>query len=109
LNFPYLLCRHWAAVDCAHTLAVGPILTDGATTMPDRFESDVFDPVTTALMKAALEVALLKRKPSRTEEAETKKLLASAIIDQVNTGERNRQKIVDVALATLAVAENLSP
>jgi hypothetical protein len=76
--------------------------------MPERFESNVFDPVTTAKMKAALELALLKRKPSRADEAETRKLLASAIIDEVNAGERNRDKIVDKALATLAVAQNIS-
>jgi hypothetical protein len=76
--------------------------------MPDRFESNVFDPATTALMKAALEIALLKRKPSRADEAKTRTLLASAIIDQVNAGERNRETIVDKAIATLAVARNIS-
>jgi hypothetical protein len=52
--------------------------------MPDRFESNVFDPATTALNKAALEIALLKSSPSRTDEAMTRTLLASAIIDQIN-------------------------
>jgi len=75
--------------------------------MPERFESNVFDPATTALMKAALEIALLKNNPSRTDEARTRTLLASAIFDQVNAGERVRQRIVDKALATLAVARNI--
>jgi hypothetical protein len=76
--------------------------------MPQRFESNVFDPATTSMMRAALELALLKSKPSRADEAKTRTLLASAIIDQVNAGERVRQKIVDQALATLAVAQNIS-
>ena len=58
--------------------------------------------------KAALEIALLRRKPSRADEAKTRTLLASAIIDEVNAGERYRDKIVDKALATLAVAQNIS-
>jgi hypothetical protein len=73
--------------------------------MPDRFESNVFDPVTTSLMNAALEAAMLKIKPSRVDQVKTRTLLASAIIDQVNGGERNREKIV---AAALAVARNIS-
>jgi hypothetical protein len=76
--------------------------------MPERFESNVFDPTTAAMMKAAFELALLKSKPSRADDAKTRTLLASAIIDQINAGERNRGKIVDNALATLAVARNIS-
>jgi hypothetical protein len=76
--------------------------------MPNRFESNVFDPATAALMRAALELALRKRKPSRADEAMTRTLLASAIIDQANAGERVRQKIVEQALATLAMAQNIS-
>jgi hypothetical protein len=50
---------------------------------------------------------LLKLKPSRADEAMMRTLLASSIIDQVNAGERNRGRIVDNALATLAVARNI--
>lgn len=60
--------------------------------MPERFESNVFDPATTALMKSALEAAMLKRKTSRADEQETRTLLASAIIDQVNAGETRSPK-----------------
>jgi hypothetical protein len=74
--------------------------------MPERFESNVFDPATTALMKAALEIAVIKTKPSRADEAKTRSLLASAIINQVNAGEWKRDKIIANALATLAVAQN---
>jgi hypothetical protein len=51
---------------------------------------------------------MLKQKPSRADEVHIRKLLESAIIDQVSAGERNRQRIVDMALATLAVAQNIS-
>jgi hypothetical protein len=74
--------------------------------MPERFESNVFDPATTALMTAALEIAVIKTKPSRADEAKTRSLLASAIIDQVNAGEWKRDKIIANAIATLAVAQN---
>jgi hypothetical protein len=73
-----------------------------------RFDSDQFDPLTIATMNAALELAMLKLKPSRADEAKIRKLLESAIIDQVHSGERNRQRILDMALATLAVAQNIS-
>jgi hypothetical protein len=76
--------------------------------MPERFESNVFDPAATALMKSALEAALLKCKPSRADENQMRTLLDSAIIDQVNAGEWNLQRIVDKAVATLAVAQNVS-
>jgi hypothetical protein len=55
--------------------------------MPERFEPNVFDPATTWLTKSALEAALLKCKPSRADENQTRTLLASAIIDLVNAGE----------------------
>jgi hypothetical protein len=74
--------------------------------MPERFESNVFDPVTTSLMKSALEAALLKCKSSRADGKQMRTLLASAIIDQVNAGEWNLQRLVDKAVATLVVAQN---
>jgi hypothetical protein len=79
-----------------------------AKVVSKSFDPNEFDPLTIALMEAALEIALLKLKPSRADEAKIRKLLAAAIIDQVQAGERNRQRIVDMALATLAVAQNVS-
>jgi hypothetical protein len=76
--------------------------------MPERFESNVFDPATTALMKSALEAAVLKCKPSRADENHTRTLLASAIIDLVNAGEWRLDRIVDKAIAAYAVAQNIS-
>jgi hypothetical protein len=86
----------------------GPALIQRNKPMPERFEANVFDPVTIALMKSALEAAILKCKPSRVDEKETRTLLASAIIDQVNAGEWNRERVIDKALATLLVAQNIS-
>jgi hypothetical protein len=80
----------------------------GENPMPERFESNVFDPATTALMKSALEAALLKCKPSRADEDQTRTLLASAIIDLVNDGEWRLDRIVEKALAAYAVAQNIS-
>jgi hypothetical protein len=76
--------------------------------MPERFESNVFDPATASLMKSALDAAVLKCKPSWVDEKETRTLLASAIIDLVNAGEWRLASIVDEALAVLAVAQNIS-
>jgi hypothetical protein len=80
----------------------------GENPMPERFESNVFDPATTALMKSALEAALLKCKPSRADEDQTRTLLASAIIDLVNDGEWRLDRIVEKTLAAYAVAQNIS-
>jgi hypothetical protein len=74
--------------------------------MPERFNSNVYNPLTAALMKNAFEIAWLKCRPSRVDEAMTRTLLASAIIDQVDAGEITRDRIVAGALATLAVARN---
>ena len=76
--------------------------------MPERFESNVFAPATTALMKTALEAAFLKCKPSRGDEKQVRTLLASAIIDLVNSGEWRLDIIVDNAVAEYAVAQNIS-
>jgi hypothetical protein len=73
-----------------------------------RFDPNEFDPLTLAMMSAALELAMLRQRPSRADEEKIRKLLESAIIDQVKAGERNRQRLVDMALATLAVAQNIS-
>jgi len=73
-----------------------------------RYDPNEFDPLTLAMMGAALELAMLRQKPSRADEDKIRKLLESAIIDQVKAGERNRQRLVDMAIATLAVAQNIS-
>jgi hypothetical protein len=75
--------------------------------MPELFESNVFDPATTAVMRSALETAMIKCKPSRADYEQAQHLIASAIIDIVNDGEWRRDKIIDQALALYAVALNI--
>jgi hypothetical protein len=75
--------------------------------MPERFE--VYSHETTKLMKAAFEEAWEKLKAREDDPELSRKLLASAIIDQVNAGIQDRETIVAAAIATLAVARNVSP
>ncbi|WP_158817599.1 hypothetical protein [Methylocapsa sp. S129] len=76
--------------------------------MPKRFESQAYSPEATRLMKDAFEEAWLKVKIVEQDADLTRQLLASAIIDQVNAGVQDRDKIVAAAVATLAVARNVS-
>jgi hypothetical protein len=75
--------------------------------MPERFESEVYEPETTKLMRDAFAEARLRVKAVENDSALTYKLLASAIVDQVNAGVRDRDTIVARAVATLTVARNL--
>lgn len=75
--------------------------------MPGRFESQAYRPETTKLMKEAFEEAWSKIKRDDEDEALARKLVASAILDQVNAGVQDRDRIVAGAVATLAVARNM--
>jgi hypothetical protein len=82
-------------------------LPDRDIAMPHRFESHVFSPRANKLMREAFEAAwpkaaLLER------DRETRQLLASAIIDRVIAGVEDPDQIAAAALATLAVAKNIS-
>jgi hypothetical protein len=76
--------------------------------MPERFESQAYAPETTKLMKEAFDEAWRKVGRGEKNIEVTRKLLASAILDQVNAGAGDREKIAAAAIATLAVARNLS-
>jgi hypothetical protein len=76
--------------------------------MPERFESQAYTPETVKLMKAAFDEAWLKVRLSENDADLARKLLASAILDQVNAGALDHDKIVAAAVATLAVARNVS-
>jgi hypothetical protein len=75
--------------------------------MPERFESQAYRPETTRLMKAAFEDAWSKINRDEGDAELNRKLVASAILDEVNAGVEDRERIVAAALATLAVARNL--
>jgi hypothetical protein len=76
--------------------------------MPERFESQAYAPETTKLMKDAFDEAWRKVGHEEKDIELTRKLLASAILDQVNAGAGDREKIAAAAIATLAVARNVS-
>jgi predicted NACHT family NTPase len=76
--------------------------------MPQRFESNIFSPEANKLMRETLEAAWLKASPVEEDRELTRHLLASAIIDQVVAGAQDRDQIAAAALATLAVAKNIS-
>ncbi len=82
----------------------------GKAAMPERFESQAYAPETTKLMKRKPSTRRGWRKVGRGEKniEVTRKLLASAILDQVNAGAGDREKIAAAAIATLAVARNVS-
>ena len=75
--------------------------------MPERFESQAYRPEVTKLMKEAFEEAWSKIKRDEKDVELTRKLVASAILDQVNAGVQDRDRIVARTVATLAVARNL--
>jgi hypothetical protein len=75
--------------------------------MPERFDSQAYRPEITKLMKEAFEEACSKIKQDEKDAELTRKLVASAILDQVNAGVHERDRIVAGAVATLAVARNL--
>jgi hypothetical protein len=81
---------------------------EGELPMPELFESKVFDSATTAIMRSALEVAILKCKPSRADEEQVRIALARVIKDQVNAGEWKFANIVDKTLAAYASTQNIS-
>jgi hypothetical protein len=69
--------------------------------MPERFESQAYAPETTKLMKEAFDEAWRKVGRGEKNIEVTRKLLASAILG-------DREKIAAAAIATLAVARNVS-
>jgi predicted NACHT family NTPase len=76
--------------------------------MPERFESHVFSPRANQLMREAFEAAWPKTTLIERNRNLTRQLLASAIIDQVIAGADDPDQIAAAALATLAVARNIS-
>jgi hypothetical protein len=67
--------------------------------MPERFESQAYAPETTKLMKEAFDEAWRKVGRGEKNIEVTRKLLASAILDQVNAGAGDREKIAAAAIA----------
>ena len=76
--------------------------------MPQRFESYVFSPRANKLMREAFKAAWPKTALLERDRELTRQMLASAIIDQVIAGAEDPGRIAAAALATLAVAKNIS-
>jgi hypothetical protein len=76
--------------------------------MPQRFESNIFSPEANKLMRDAFDHAWRNASLVQGDRELTRQLLASAIIDQVVAGARDRDQIAVAALAMLAVAKNVS-
>jgi hypothetical protein len=83
-------------------------LPDRDIAMPQRFESYVFSPRANKLMREAFEAAWPKAALLERDRELTRRMLASAIIDQVIGGAEDPGGIAAAALATLAVAKNIS-
>jgi hypothetical protein len=76
--------------------------------MQERFESPVYKPEITKLMKDAFDEVWPKIKIIENDRELTRGLLASAILDQVHAGADDLETIAARAVATLAVARNVS-
>jgi hypothetical protein len=66
-----------------------------------RFEASAFIPARVKLMEESLELAWIKCRASRADETSFRSILSKAIMEQVNAGKWNRDRIVANALAAL--------
>jgi hypothetical protein len=100
---------HFSVLDGLAWLAVLDCgAANGGVGMPERFESRAYSPEMTMLMKEAFSEARHKIGIIENDAELTQKLLASAILDQINAGVLDREKIVAAVVATLAVAKNVA-
>jgi hypothetical protein len=76
--------------------------------MTELSEVGAYDPQLIRLMKAAFLVAWGKLPEQQRDPELARLLLAASIIDQVDDGERDWERLADGALAALAGARKLS-
>jgi hypothetical protein len=69
--------------------------------MPDRFESNVFSAELTALMTGAFNQAWSQAELVDRDEGLTCRMLATAIIDEVKAGIRDREEIVAAVVSVV--------
>jgi hypothetical protein len=72
--------------------------------MPDRFESNVFSAELTALMTDAFNQAWSQAELIDRDEGLMRRMLATAIIDEVKAGIRDRDEIVAAVVSVVAAA-----
>jgi hypothetical protein len=76
--------------------------------MPELFESGAYDPELIRLMKAAFVLAWGKLEDRQRDPELTRLLIASSIIDQVDEGVRDYERLATGALAALFAAQKIS-
>jgi hypothetical protein len=76
--------------------------------MPERFDSGIYVPQTSALMKGALDSAWTQVQPDSRDEELVRLLLASAIIDLVDVGVIDQGTLVEGALKALRAANRMT-
>lgn len=76
--------------------------------MPEQFEAPTYGPELARLMRDAFDEAWLKFADDVRDAHEARNLLASAIIDGVDAGVRDRDDLAARAVATLATAINIA-
>jgi hypothetical protein len=84
-------------------------IANKAGAMPERFHSGAYDPELTVLMGAALDSAWSDFAPRPKNEVLARSLMASAIIEAVEAGERNRNTLVRKATVALMAAVKVDP
>ena len=75
--------------------------------MPELSDPNVYTTDTTKLMKDAFNEAWFRVKLVDQSRERTRRLLARAIIDEINAGIRDRDKIIADAVATVALTRNV--
>jgi hypothetical protein len=76
--------------------------------IPDRFDSGIYVPQTSALMKGALDSAWTQVQPDSRDAELVRLLLASAIIDLVDAGVIDHGTLVEGALKALHAANRMT-
>jgi hypothetical protein len=77
--------------------------------MPERFHSGAYDPESTVLMGDALDSAWRDFAPRPKNEVLARSLMASAIIEAVEAGERDKVGLVRSATVALMAAVKVDP
>jgi hypothetical protein len=76
--------------------------------MPKRFDSGVFGPERSTLMKAVVEAAWAKVVVTPKDSPLLSNHLAGVIVEMVDAGVTDREKLTSQALVALALAKGLS-
>jgi hypothetical protein len=76
--------------------------------MPGRFDSGIYEPQTSTIMKSELDSAWTQAQPDSRDAELIRVLLAGAIIDLVDAGIVDHELLVDGALKALDAAKRVT-